>query len=221
MKFSKKSVAVLAVVTIGLIVFMFFHEKTPPIINGNQIKTVALIDYPSEFNYRQSTNDCGPFSTAAVVRALNGEEVDSQVFTEEIGWRLSNGYTLPWGLEKQIEKSGIIVEKPNLAPLSYDEKILFLQEQLSQKKPAIILGEIDGFEHYITIFGFDALKDEFYIYDSLYDKNPDSAELTKDNNANLPGNRTLSSQELLDFWRGGGMYGIYEWYGVVASMTTF
>jgi len=28
----------------------------------------------------------------------------------------------------------------------------------------------------------------------------------------------MKSQELLDFWRGGGMYGLWRWYGLVASL---
>jgi hypothetical protein len=207
MKLGVKIFAVFVMIVLG-ITFLFF-DNPPLIIDKSQIKTTSLIDYPSKFNYRQTVNDCGAFNTAAVVRALKKEEIDSQVFAEEIGWRLPNKYTLPWGLEEQLEENGIVIEKPNLKSLPDEEKILFLQQQLSQGKPIIILGETNGFEHYITIFGFDASKDEFYIYDSLHDK---------DDNADSPGNRTFSSEELLDFWRGGGMYGMYKWYVIVASI---
>jgi len=199
----------------GLATLLYLN--IPPTIDKNQIKTTSLIDYPSGFNYRQTTNDCGPYNTAAVVRAIKKIEVDSQKFAEEIEWRLPNKYTLPWGLEKQLKENEIAIEKPNLRFLSDKEKISFLQQQLSQKKPIIILGETDGFEHYITVFGFDSSKDEFYVYDSLNDKNPTLEGLTKDDNADFPGNKTFTSKELLDFWRGGGMYGIYRWYAIVAS----
>lgn len=196
---------------------VFFLGSTP-VVNQSLIKTISLIDYPSKFNYKQTGNDCGPYNTAAVVRALKKDEVDSQTFAEEIGWRLPNKYTLPWGLEEQLEENGIAIEKPNLRFLSDEKKILFLQQRLSQERPVIVLGERDGFEHYITLFGFDSSKDEFYVYDSLNDKNPIIDGLTKDDNANLPGNRTFTSKDLLDFWRGGGMYGLYKWYVIVASV---
>jgi hypothetical protein len=177
--------------------------------------SAATIEYPSEFNYRQTLNDCGPFNVAAVVRALTKQEIDSAAFAEDISWRLPNKYTLPWGMEKQLKQHGIAIEVPHVAPLSDNDKIAFLQEQLSQQKPVIILGERDNYEHYLTIFGFDAEKNEFFIYDSLFEKGEDG--FTIDSNGSLPGNRNLTAEEVLHFWRGGGMYGLFTWYAIVAS----
>src|SRR3989338_4079034 len=70
-----------------------------PDVDQSLIKASASIFYPSAYNYRQTKNDCGPFNIAAVVRVLKDENVDSASFAEEIGWRLPNKYTLPWGLE--------------------------------------------------------------------------------------------------------------------------
>lgn len=109
----------------------------------------------------------------------------------------------------------MLIEIPNLKNLSDENKIDFLREQLSQKKPTIILGGRENYQHYITIFGFDRSKNEFYIYDSLFDKG--DKDLTKDSNGDLPGNRTYSSDELLNFWRRGGMYGFYTWYAIITS----
>lgn len=217
MKLKIKKPVIFVLITIAIII-VIFPSNLEPTIDKNQIKPISLIDYPAKFNYRQTINDCGPFSTAAVVRALKKTEVDSAIFAKEIEWRLPNKYTLPWGIEKQLEENGVVVEKPNFESLSDKNKILYLQQQLSLLKPIIILGERNNFEHYITIFGFDSSKDEFYIYDSLYDKNLETdGEITKDDNAQLPGNRTFSSEELLNFWRNGGMYGVYEWYAIVLS----
>jgi len=217
MNLSIKNILIFAMIGIGIILIIISWNG-PPVIDENQIKTISLIDYPAKFNFRQTINDCGPFSTAAVVRALKKEEVDSQIFAEKIEWRLPNKYTLPWGIEKQLEENGVVVEKPNLESLSDDDKILFLQQQLSLSKPIIILGERNDYEHYITIFGFNSQKDEFYIYDSIYDENLETdGEITKDDNAGFPGNRTFSSEELLSFWRNGGAFGMYQWYAIVLS----
>ncbi len=193
----------------------FLASNKPPKIDQSKISTSHLIDYSYEYNYRQTFNDCGPFNVAAVVRTLKKEEVSSADFAENMKWRLPNKYTLPWGLEKQLEENDISIEAPNVKPFSNEEKLAFLQERLSQGRPIIILGERKNYEHYITIFGFDNVKNEFYVYDSLFDKGEE--DFTIDTNGSLPGNRTFSSEELITFWQGGGMYGFYNWYVIVAS----
>lgn len=200
------------------VIFLSLSGHTTPVIDESQIKPMALIEYPAEYNYRQTINDCGPFNTAAIVRALKKTEVSSKSFAEKIQWRLPNKYTLPWGLETQLKRNGIVIETPDLETLSNEDKILFLQEQISLGKPIIILGGRDYYQHYISIFGFDSSKSEFYIYDSLLDKNLDMEGFTIDKNGNLPGNRTLFSVDILGFWSKGGMYGLYEWYAIVASI---
>lgn len=208
---------ILAILTVTVVTIVYIRGTLPPSIDRNQIKSSYLIDYPTEFNYKQTLNDCGPFNVAAVVRALKNKEVDSGKFSKEIKWRLPNKYTLPIGLKKQLKQNDIIVKAPNLKRLSDRDKIYFLQEQLSQGKPVIILGEKENYQHYITLLGFDASKDEFYVYDSAYQEDERIRSLTRDDNAALPGNQTITSDKLLDFWGGGGMYGVYNWYAIVAS----
>ena len=205
-------------VLILLLVYLFFSLSAKPKIDAKNIKASAFIEYPTEYNYRQSKNDCGPFNVAAVVRALTDKNADSSLFAEEIGWRLPNKYTLPWGLESQLKAHDVRVEKPSFKLLTDDEKIMIIQEYLSIGRPIIILGERDNYEHYITILGFDSNTDQYYIYDSLQLSSSEQKDMTMDENATQPGNKTMKSQELLDFWRGGGMYGLWGWYGIVASL---
>lgn len=201
-----------------LIAYSIFGSGIKPNINETLIKDTAFIEYPSRLNFRQSKNDCGPFNVAAVVRTLTGKDVDSTLFAKEIGWRLPDGYTLPWGLENKLRKHEIIIEKPNFKLLSDNEKLVLIREYLSTDKPIIILGEQNGYEHYVTVLGFNIIADEYYIYDSIQTRSPNEPDITTDENASAPGNKTLNSKELLDFWRGGGMYGIWKWYGLVASI---
>src|SRR3989344_2821353 len=216
MKLKAKNLIILAVLIILVSgVFIWTNSKATTIDN-NKISVSSIIDYPQKFNYRQTVNDCGPFNVAAVVRALIKEEVSSAEFAKNIEWRLPNKYTLPLGMEKQLKENGITVEIPHINALSDEEKILFLQERLSQGKPIIVLGERDNYEHYITIFGFNGAKNEFYTYDSLFEKGEEG--FTTDENDSLPGNRNFTSEVLLNFWRGGGMYGLYNWYAIVASI---
>jgi len=203
---------ILIVLLVGFLIY-FTVSNLPPQINFESVKASSVIDYVSEDNFRQTGNDCGPYNVAAVVRAVTGEEVSSAEFAEDIGWRLPNDYTLPWGLESQLKNHGVAVETPNVSGFSDKNKISFLKERLSNNHPLIILGERDNYEHYITLFGFDG--DEFYAYDSLYTE--DENGLTIDANGELPGNRTYSKDELIEFWSGGGMYGLYNWFVIVAS----
>lgn len=211
----KKLMIGLSILIISFGVYLFADFSNKPQIDKAAVKESSLIQYPSHYNYRQTKNDCGPFNVAAVIRALTGQDADSSLFAVEVGWRLPNDYTLPWGLENQLESKGIIIETPSFNLLSDDEKLLLIQEYLSASKPVVILGEWDGYEHYLSIFGFNA--DEYYIYDSLQPSLKDEPDMTIDENGSMPGNMTLSSKKLLDFWAGGGIYGFWEWYGLVAS----
>lgn len=207
-----------AIALTGLILIFLLKKESPAILNKNKIEIQSLIEYPAIFNYRQTINDCGPYNTFAVIRALKGEDSDPQAYVKSMKWRLPNKYTIPWGLEKQLEENGIVIETPNLEQLTNEDKIVFLKEQLTLKKPIIILGERENYEHYITLFGFNSEKDEFYAYDSLYKKHISIEGITEDDNGNLPGNRNLTSNELLNFWEKGGMYGLFKWYAIVASI---
>ena len=212
-KFSKVLIIFFAILLL-LGTYLLMGKKAPQ-IDENLILPQAKIDYPSQFNYLQTPNDCGPFNAAAVVRSLTGEQVSSAKFANDIGWRLPNNYTFPLGMELLLQDNGIELEIPNIKALSDTQKVQFLQERLSQNKPIIILGERDGYEHYLTIFGYNKLDDEFYIYDSLFDSA--GSGLTIDENGDLPGNRNLNSEALLAFWSGSGMYGFYTWYAIVAG----
>ncbi|PIQ78169.1 hypothetical protein COV82_01580 [Candidatus Peregrinibacteria bacterium CG11_big_fil_rev_8_21_14_0_20_46_8] len=201
-----------------LLLLIFFRTANSAKINtAEAIATHAEIKYPSEYNYRQTPNDCGPFNVAAVVRALKKEDADSKYFAQEIGWRLPNNYTLPWGLEKQLKKNGISIKTPNLKNLSDQEKIHFLRKELSQGNSAILLIQKDEFLHYLTILGFDSAANEFYAYDSLHEKNTANPSLTRDDNAELTGNVTINSEEILTLWGGGGVLIFYRWYAIFAS----
>jgi hypothetical protein len=62
-----------------LFAYSFLSLGVKPKIDTTAIKEIAFIDYPVEFNYRQTKNDCGPFSVAAVVRALAGKNIKSVI----------------------------------------------------------------------------------------------------------------------------------------------
>ena len=203
----------LLILRISLVILLF---RPIPVIDDMKIFTSASLSYPSEYNYIQTYNDCAPFNVAAVIRVLTNENVSSAEFAKTIGWRLKNKYTLPMGLEDQLKENNITIEVPNLLSLTENERIIYLKEQLSSDHPVILLIGIDGFQHYITLLGFDSVKREFYFYDSIYKAG--EVGLTIDDNGESPGNRTFTTQDLLDHWSKGGMYGMYKWYVLSSSI---
>lgn len=210
---------VLIVVVIGWIIFIAYRvalRKSLDVGNEYTIPEAATIYYDSQYNFRQSFNDCGPFNVAAVTRALTNKNISSVEFAKSIKWRLFNNYTLPIGLEKQLRENDIRVVIPSIASLADENKILFLKEQLSRENPVIILGKQGGYQHYLTLFGYSSPLDQFFVYDSMYKKG--NLSLTDDGNNENPGNRNMTSKELLDFWRKGGVLGLYQWYAIIASL---
>jgi len=203
----------LAILLVGL--FVLRPGTDVPVMNKSLILDSSITDYPSEFHFLQTGNDCGPFNVAAITRTFGDKEVSSAEFAETIGWRMPNGYTMPWGLEEQLKDHGIPVELPNLPVFTDEERINFIHERMSQGKLVIILGVKGDIQHYLSIFGFNREYDEFYVYDSLIEER--SPGFTIDENGSLPGNRTLSSEKLLEFWRRGGMYGKFMWYAIIAG----
>lgn len=217
MIFKRKKIAIGLIIIASILGYSITLLRNKPQIDQHLVKEKSFIAYPSKYNYRQTKNDCGPYNVAAIIRALKYPDVDSALLTQAIGWRLPNDYTLPWGLENQLKAHSIRIEKPNFNLLNDVEKITLVREYLSSGKPTIILGERDGYEHYMTLLGFDANRDEYYVYDSLQKASPEEQGMTTDENYTWPGNKTMNSQDLLNFWRGGGMYGLWKWYGLVAS----
>ncbi len=203
----------LILILIGL--YLLRPRTDVPEMDQSLIKDRYITEYPKEFHFLQTENDCGPFNAAAVTRTLSNKSVSSADFADNIGWRMPNNYTMPWGVEKQLKNQDIPIELPNLPVFSDNERIDFLHERMSQGKIIIILGVKDSIQHYLSLFGFDRQNDEFYVYDSLIEEGIPG--FTIDENGSQPGNRTLSSKELLDFWRGGGMYGKFKWYAIVAG----
>lgn len=192
-------------------------DKSPKIDQG-KISQASIVNYDQQFNLRQKSVECAAFTVSAVVRALTSQELDPFELFEDMSWKIPNYGIHPWGLEKELKKHNLEIQIPNLTSLNKTQKLNFLKQELSQKHPIILLGEKDGFQHYFTIFGFDSNQDQFYIYDSLHDRQ--DKKLTIDDNGSLPGNRTLSSEELIEFWSKGGLFGFYTWYLVSVSVVS-
>lgn len=174
---------------------------------------VSYFETDQSMNLRQTGNDCGPFN-ATFIRNID-ESPKNMISVNSViadtRWRFNNGYTHPIGLEEILGWNiGYDAES-----LSDEDKIIFLKEELSKGNTLVLLGGRDDYQHYITILGYEGV--DFHVYDSLHTRGSEAGQ-TIDSNGSDAGNVNFSSEELLEFWSNGGMYGFYEWYVVSVAM---
>lgn len=184
-------------------------------LTASDLPEQAMIPYSSSLNFRQGYNDCGPFSAKAMINAVRGQNIPVKELKSKMKWRLKNNYSLPPGLEGLLKKYSIKIKTIKLGRLSDEQKIVELKRELCAGKPIILLIGVGKYQHYITLLGYD--QKGFIIYDSLLKASPQNKIYTVDLNGALPGNNRLGYKELLNSWSMGGMYGFYEYYGIVGS----
>ncbi len=140
---------------------------------------------------------------------------------KELPWKLPGGYTHPRALESLIQKQGVATQVFDAGSLNDEEKIRFLQQQISAGSPVILLTYMYDYQHYITLLGYDAAQGAFSIYDPVFTRG--ETGMTVDENGALPGNRTIANDRLLTDWSRGGIAGLYTWYalGIASAADAF
>lgn len=166
----------------------------------------ALLNYAPEWNDRQSINSCGPYSVAAMLRLINGHDIDSEVIARETPWRV-RGYTFPFALTALLKQHGIRAHEQRVVGPN-NQQLDWIRAQLAVQRPVILLGRAHGVLHYVTVVGYT--NDRFHIYDSLAPAGTQPGSTT-DANDTSPGNVDWNEDQLLSFWRHGwnGFYAFY------------
>lgn len=178
---------------------------------------VTKLFFPSEWNVRQTKNACGVYAVSAAISSWNAKQMDPKNVARKIFWRLPSGYTLPWGIEDGLSHYGIANSAYSADHLSEKEKITFLQSWLAARTPIVLLGREHNLLHYVTLLGYEKSSSTFFVYDSLLQKSETDPSHTVDLNGEEPGNTTWTSDQLLDFWNTGGVWGFYKNYAVVIT----
>ncbi len=204
------------IVIVPMLSLSFLSRPTPSLTKNSKHFGVVKLDYPSRFNYRQHTNECGPYAAGAVARVVLHIDIDSQKMVDELPWRLPKGYTHPWALKELLTSMHIESTSYSAKKLSASDKQKFLMQELSNGAPIILLVKMYGYQHYIVLLGFDRNTDEFFVYDPVYTRGEDG--YTIDDNGNMPGNRTMHWEDLHTHWSDGGVLGFFNWYMLVASL---
>jgi hypothetical protein len=180
-----------------------------------ELPELVQLNYPSNFNYRQGANECGPYVAGAVARILLKADVRPKDMVDKLSWKLPGGYTHPWALEKLLKSINISSISYSAGKLGSQDKQRFLIQELANGSPIILLVKMHGYQHYIVLLGFDENTNEFFIYDPVYTRGEEG--YTIDENGDHPGNRTISWDALNDRWDEGGVFGFFDWYALVAG----
>lgn len=182
---------ILSVIIFGFILLGLIHILSP--LPMNELKSINLpnrFDVPikSEFEL-QGKNQCAAFSTAFVMRNFGLNAKGSEVY-DRIPYKIPiSGYVLPKGIITYIQSQGF-------RPAIFKGDINSLKTSLVQESSPIIVLVGNGvlWQHYITLVGYDSEKKELYFFDSGRDK---------DENAVLPGNRTMTEEYFSKWWNNG------------------
>jgi len=138
---------------------------------------------------QQGKNQCAAYSTAFVLRNSGLQAKGIEVYAK-IPFKIPiSGYVLPKGVLTYLESQG-------LNPIIYKGNLSSLKARLVQGAAPVIVLVGNGFfwQHYMTLVGFDDDKGELYFVDT---------NKLKDENLELPGNRTMTTDYFSQWWSNG------------------
>lgn len=137
----------------------------------------------------QGKNQCAAFSTAFILRNFDNDAKGLDIY-EEIPYKIPiSGYVLPKGIIVYLQSQGLkaSILKGNINSLQ--------SKLVEQNNPVIVLvGNRLFWQHYMVLLGYDNSQRELYFFDS---------GRKRDENAALPGNRTMKIGYFLKWWDNG------------------
>jgi hypothetical protein len=165
---------------------------------------INYLNISKEIFYRQTFNDCAPYSAMAVINIIKGDIKDPSIIAKEMRWRSVRRLTLPQGLIDIMHKNNIRTEEYILKNYSNKEKIIWLKNQIDNGNPIILLVKFQRSQHYFTIIGYDEIG--FMIYDSAQEKQEENPTKTIIDKEGYAGNRYYANNELMELWNSGGYF---------------
>ena len=166
--------------------------------------------------YRQTLNNCGPYSVMAILNILRDEEKDPEILSKQMKWRIYKNLTFPQGVVNQLHENGIKTKEYVLKTKSNEDKINWIKETVFQKKPIICLIKIHHVLHYVTILGYD--ENGFMLYDSMQEKNSENQRKTVIDKECKEGNRYYTYDEFMQLWNDGGYKLFFKNWAIVCSL---
>ncbi|MBO7640000.1 MAG: C39 family peptidase [Treponema sp.] len=206
----------LVVFFLGAVIFLLLFGRAIPSITRND-KEITSDSYRLNMNpnlfYRQTYNNCGPYSVMAVVNILTQKEKDPELLSKEMGWRISKNLTFPQGVLDQLHENGIKTKEYILSNKSNQEKIEWIKKTLAKGEPIICLIKIHHVLHYVTLLGYN--EGGFMLYDSMQEKSYDDQRKTIVDEKCTAGNRYYTYEEFIELWNDGGYKIFFKNWAVV------
>lgn len=220
MNFRKKNIisfGVISIMAIAGIGMVLFSRMLPSIqlqiFEGN--KAVNYLDISDDILFRQTLNNCAPYSVMGVVNVLTGKKPDPEVLAGETTWRIMKNLTFPQGLIDLLRKNNIKTREYSMKLYSQDQKVIWLKNRIDSGNPVILLVKVKGIQHYFTVIGYD--QEGFMLYDSLQEKRSSDTMLTVIDKPEYPGNRYYKNGELTGLWDKGGYKIFFRNWAVVCG----
>jgi len=219
--FSRKWGKVISIAALLLLIifFVFFARMIPSfgidVKTNNNVKN--YLEISSEIYYRQTLNNCAPYSVMGVINVLTGEIKDPEILAQETKWRIMKNLTFPQGIIDLLRKYKINTKEYSLNLYSNNKKIFWLKNQLDNGNPIILLVKVKNIQHYFTVIGYD--ENGFMLYDSLQEKQNENTMKTKIDREEYMGNRYYTNDELIGLWNNGGYKIFFRNWAVVCYRT--
>jgi len=177
-------------IVISCLIGMSYLLSPFPITDSNSLGTQHKFNVPIHTDFeQQGKNQCAAYSTAFVLRNSGLQAKGIEVYAK-IPFKIPiSGYVLPKGVLTYLESQG-------LNPIIYKGNLSSLKARLVQGAAPVIVLVGNGFfwQHYMTLVGFDDDKGELYFVDT---------NKLKDENLELPGNRTMTTDYFSQWWSNG------------------
>jgi len=181
---------ILAMIMCFLLVGTIYSLAPFPIRDSISFASQKRFDVPIYTSFElQGKNKCAAYATAFVLRN-SGEQAKGIEVYAKIPFKIPiSGYVLPKGIISYLQSQG-------LKPMIFKGDMSSLKARLVQETAPVIVLVGNGlfWQHYMTLVGFDDDKSELYFVDS---------NKGNDENAELPGNRTMTNDYFLKWWSNG------------------
>lgn len=213
----KKLLLILICILIFLSVFViFFGRVLPSKINIQDVESkVYTLEMNKDLFYRQTINNCGPYSVMCVANIIKNEILDPEVLAKETKWRIQKNLTFPQGVVDLLHKYDISTKEFILKNKTDEEKILWLKNNIQNGTPVILLIKVHHVLHYVTVIGYN--EDGFMLYDSMQEKLDENPRKTIIDPLCITGNRFYTNDELLQLWDAGGYKIFFRNWAIVCN----
>lgn len=172
----------------------FFGTVRYYFLSKPDIDTIT-IKYPESYyikrrnrHEKQLYNECAGYSTAFLLRHFDKDMSGEKAYTNMKFKHQSSGYVMPKSIVEYLKTYNIECQimKGNLETL---------KSRLALGNPLIVLiGQKFEWQHYVTIVGYDGVKKEIYVFDSLCDPSYDEIHC---------GNSMIKESDFLSLWNNG------------------